>query len=390
MHDIAEARRALLALAEERGWITLNDLMHLASGSPVDLAEATDLAREAGIELVSSDGAAWEDLETLAEDGPSAFTPAREETAPADDLGVDSSTTLYLREINRTPLLTAEQEIELAKRIEAGAQAREVLVPGVGDPDEQARLQEAVRLGERARDRLVESNLRLVVSIAKKHFGRGLSFLDLIQEGNLGLQHAVEKFEWRRGFRFSTYAYWWIRQAITRAIADHGRTIRLPVHVIEQLTKLYNASRELQSALGREPTPDEIADRLGIKPDQVREAFRAAKVPLSLETPIGEEAESTLADLIADAASRAPSELAEDAFLADTLDRALREHLSPRETELLRLRYGLDREGHERTLAEVGQQLGVSRERVRQLEASALHKLRRVLSFQEQFRDYLQ
>ena len=385
--EVRRDRAAIEAAREERGWITLEEVMAVASGSPVDLDEAKDLARGAGIELVSGDGDAWEDLGTLAEEGPGAFTVA-ESPATADELMPGGPAALYLREISRTPLLTAEEEVQLAKQLEASKAARKALDRGAAEA-ERARLEEAVRLGEAARKRLIESNLRLVVSVARKYIGRGLSFLDLVQEGNIGLQRGVDKFDWRRGFRFSTYAYWWIRQAVSRAVAEQSRTIRLPVHVIEQLTKLYNTARELEAERGRPATPAEIGERLGVAPEKVDEAFRAAKVPISLETPVGEEEGSTLADLIADAAGRAPAEEAEEELLAQTLNEALNQHLNPREAEVLRLRFGLG-DARERTLGEVGQELQISRERARQIEADAMRKLRRAVPFLDRFRAYVE
>ena len=278
----------LQAAARERGFITLEELMGLASGSPVDLQEATALARDAGIDLVEDGGDAWEHLESLADEGPSAFATPNASVTP-EDVMAGGPAALYLKEISQTPLLTPEDEVDLAKQLEAGKVAAKKLDQGVADAAARAELEEAVRVGEAARKRLIESNLRLVIAVARKYIGRGLSFLDLVQEGNIGLHRGVDKFDWRRGFRFSTYAYWWIRQAVSRAVADQGRTIRLPVHIIEQLTRLYNTAREIEHELGRPPTPVEIAQRLGVEPDKVTEAFRASKVPISLETPIGDQ-----------------------------------------------------------------------------------------------------
>jgi RNA polymerase primary sigma factor len=379
--------RAYVSLARERGFVTLEGLLHLAANSPIDLEEATELVRDTGIDLVESTSDPWDDLDTLGDEGSSAFA-VPQAASPADELAPDSAAALYLREISQRPLLTAEEEVTLAKQREAGEAAKLRLAEDVTDPAERERLDEDIRVGDAARRRLVESNLRLVVSVARKYMGRGLLFLDLIQEGNIGLQRGVEKYDWRRGFRFSTYAYWWIRQAISRAVADQARTIRLPVHIIEQLTRLYNTARELHQELGREPTAAEIGERLSMDPEKIREAFRAAKVPISLETPIGEEEESTLADLIADAAARAPSEEAEEGLLADMLDEALRRHLTPREAQVLRMRFGLE-DGQVRTLGEVGDELDISRERARQIEAEAIRKLRTTVPFMKQFRDYV-
>ena len=392
-HSADDARRdhAYLAAARERGVITLNEIMRLASGSPVDADEARHLSSEAGIDLVGDRAAPpddpWADLGTLASDGPSAFLPAqRDDEAATDELMAGGPASLYLREISRARLLTAVEEVTLAQQLEAGKQARAALDGGIADEDERARLEAQFTTGDEARRRLIESNLRLVVSVARKYLGRGLSFLDLVQEGNIGLQRGVDKFDWRRGFRFSTYAYWWIRQAVSRAVAEQSRTIRLPVHVVEQLTKLYNVARELERELGRQPTPAEIGEQLGISGPRVEEAFAAARVPISLETSIGDEGDSTLADLVADDFARGPAEEAEETVFGQALERSLQERLTPREAEVLRLRYGLS-DNRERTLAEVGKELGISRERARQLEAEAMRKLRRDITFRRELSD---
>ena len=393
-HSADDARRdhAYLEAAKERGSITLHEIMHLASGSPVDLDEAIHVTREAGIDLADDGNSAnaadpWSDITTLAGEGASAFHPsARDEEAATDELMAGGPASLYLREISRARLLTAEEEVELAQQLEAGKEARAQLENGVADEDGAiARLAE---VGDEARKKLIESNLRLVVSVARKYLGRGLSFLDLVQEGNIGLQRGVDKYDWRRGFRFSTYAYWWIRQAVSRAVAEQSRTIRLPVHVVEQLTKLYNVARELERDLGRQPTPAEIGEKMGISGERVEEAFRAARVPISLETSIGDEGDSTLADLVADDLGRGPAEQAEETVFGQSLDRSLAERLTQREADVLRLRYGLS-DNHERTLAEVGKELGISRERARQLEAEAMRKLRRDVSFRHELQDAL-
>jgi RNA polymerase primary sigma factor len=392
-HSADDARRdhAYLQAAKERGSITLDEIMKLASGSPVNLDEAIHVTREAGIELADSDederGDPWADVSALAEEGPTAFNPSpRDEEAATDELMAGGPASLYLREISRARLLTAEEEVQLAQELEAGKAARVQLEEGVQDDAQREELERVIGVGEDAQRRLIESNLRLVVSVARKYLGRGLSFLDLVQEGNIGLQRGVDKYDWRRGFRFSTYAYWWIRQAVSRAVAEQSRTIRLPVHVVEQLTKLYNVARELERDLGRQPTPTEIGAELGITGERVEEAFRAARVPISLETSIGDEGDSTLADLVADDVGRGPAEEAEETVFGQALDRSLAERLTPREADVLRLRYGLA-DNHERTLAEVGKALGISRERARQLEAEAMRKLRRDVSFRRELRD---
>jgi len=398
--DAASDHTAIEA-ARERGWITLDEVMQLASGSPVDLDEALHVTREAGVNLADADDDTdaaesadpWADIETLAEEGPDAFAGGRR-AGPGpdltDELMAGGPASLYLREISRNPLLTAEEEVMLAQQLEAGKEARARLDRAGDslDPAERERLEDTMATGEAARTRLIESNLRLVVSVARKYLGRGLSFLDLVQEGNIGLQRGVDKYDWRRGFRFSTYAYWWIRQAVSRAVAEQSRTIRLPVHVVEQLTKLYNVARDLEHRLGRPPTPEEIGEKMGLTAERVQEAFRAARVPISLEKPIGDENDSTLADMLADEMGRAPAQEAEETLFGQALDRSLAERLTPREADVLRLRFGLT-DNQERTLAEVGKELGISRERARQLEAEAMRKLRRDAPFRRAFQDYL-
>ncbi len=283
---------------------------------------------------------------------------------------------MYLQEIGRYPLLTPQQEVELAMQMESGVRADEKLVADAEgmESSERVFLERASRLADRARKRLVEANLRLVVSIAKKYVGRGLSLLDLIQEGNLGLIRAVEKFDYRKGFKFSTYATWWIRQAVTRALADQARTIRVPVHMVETINKLARAQRNLMQDLGREPTIEEIAAEMEIEPDRVSELRRIAQDPVSLETPLGEEDDSTLGDFVQDTDADVPVEAASFRLLQEYLNLAL-EGLNERERQVLIMRFGLA-DGKVRTLEEVGSHFRVTRERIRQIETKALAKLR--------------
>ncbi len=311
----------------------------------------------------------YETLESMGVDVVNEFdpVPAEELVEPEkidlsvpEGVSIDDPVRMYLKEIGKVPLLTAEEEIEIANRMEAG--------------------------DEEAKAKLTEANLRLVVSIAKRYVGRGMLFLDLIQEGNLGLIKAVDKFDYRKGFKFSTYATWWIRQAITRAIADQARTIRIPVHMVETINKLIRVSRQLLQEYGREPTPDEIAHVMNISENKVREIIKIAQEPVSLETPIGEEEDSHLGDFIPDEDAPAPADAASFTLMKEQLMDVL-DSLTPREEKVLRLRFGLD-DGHQRTLEEVGRVFKVTRERIRQIEAKALRKLRHP-SRSKKLKDYL-
>jgi RNA polymerase primary sigma factor len=336
--------RQLLEEGKEKGILAYQDIMDALTEIELGVGEIEAIykqLREDGVRIEGDPKAEEsEDTDESEEDGSELDLP--------EGISLDDPVRMYLKEIGRVDLLKAEEEIALAKRIEAG--------------------------DESAKRELVEANLRLVVSIAKRYVGRGMLFLDLIQEGNLGLMKAVEKFDYRKGYKFSTYATWWIRQAITRAIADQARTIRIPVHMVETINKLIRISRQLLQELGREPTAEEIAGEMDIEPERVREIMKISQEPVSLETPIGEEEDSHLGDFIPDEEAREPSDAASFALLKGQLESVLHT-LTPREEKVLRLRFGLD-DGRARTLEEVGQVFGVTRERIRQIEAKALRKLR--------------
>lgn len=316
-----------------------------------------------------------------------------------DGVSVEDPVRMYLKEIGKVPLLSAEEEIELAQKMEAGAVATEKIaileerMEGADEAEieelkaEIKSLQIDVDFGSEAKKRLAEANLRLVVSIAKRYVGRGMLFLDLIQEGNLGLIKAVEKFDYRKGYKFSTYATWWIRQAITRAIADQARTIRIPVHMVETINKLIRVSRQLLQELGREPSPEEIAEEMNMPVDRVREILKISQEPVSLETPIGEEEDSHLGDFIKDDNVPVPADAAAFTLLKEQLEEVLGT-LTEREQKVLTLRFGLE-DGRARTLEEVGKEFNVTRERIRQIEAKALRKLRHP-SRSRKLKDYLE
>ena len=339
---------ALLAKGSKNGGVLtygeLADALQTKDLSLDEINDIYDVFSKQGIEIVEDIPPTDEAAEAVKE----AEEEVELDLSVPEGVSIDDPVRMYLKEIGRVPLLTAEEEVELAKRMEQG--------------------------DEEAESRLANANLRLVVSIAKRYVGRGMLFLDLIQEGNLGLIKAVEKFDYNKGYKFSTYATWWIRQAITRAIADQARTIRIPVHMVETINKLIRTSRQLLQLYGREPTPDEIAKEMDISVERVREIMKIAQEPVSLETPIGEEEDSHLGDFIEDQDAPAPADAASFMLLKEQLEEVL-DTLTPREEKVLRLRFGLD-DGRARTLEEVGQSFGVTRERIRQIEAKALRKLR--------------
>ena len=360
----AEIIERLLAKGKKNGgtltYGELIDALQKQDMSPDEMDDMYQRFSDEGVEIVDDVQISATEEEPVDDDPPEKEEVEIDLSVP-EGISLDDPVRMYLKEIGHVPLLTAEEEVELAQRMEAG--------------------------DEEARHRLEEANLRLVVSIAKRYVGRGMLFLDLIQEGNLGLLKAVEKFDYSKGYKFSTYATWWIRQAITRAIADQARTIRIPVHMVETINKLVRISRQLLQELGRDPRPEEIAKEMGISVVRVHEIMKIAQEPVSLETPIGEEEDSHLGDFIEDEAAPAPAEAASFMLLREQLEEVL-ETLTDREKNVLRLRFGLE-DGRSRTLEEVGQSFGVTHERIRQIEAKALRKLRHP-SRSKVLRDFLE
>ncbi|NMB16478.1 MAG: RNA polymerase sigma factor RpoD [Firmicutes bacterium] len=353
-----ESLQELISKGKKQGNLSYREIMDALQDvdlTPEQIDEVYERLTKLGIDIIADTG----DGEVLESENGTGADGA--DVMVSEGIGLDDPVRMYLKEIGRVPLLTAEEEVELAKRIEAGDME--------------------------AKRALAEANLRLVVSIAKRYVGRGMLFLDLIQEGNLGLIKAVEKFDYTKGYKFSTYATWWIRQAITRSIADQARTIRIPVHMVETINKLVRVSRQLVQSLGRDPTPEEIAEQMDMPVERVREIMRIAQEPVSLETPIGEEEDSHLGDFIEDQEALAPADVASFVMLKEQLEEVL-ESLTPREEKVLRLRFGLD-DGRARTLEEVGQVFGVTRERIRQIEAKALRKLRHP-SRSKKLKDFLE
>ncbi|MCX7904107.1 MAG: RNA polymerase sigma factor RpoD [Caloramator sp.] len=345
--------KQLIEKGKKNGVLTYKEIMDSLENvelSPDQIEKVYEILESMGIEVI-------DDMDDF---NPEQLLEEDLDLTLPEGISIDDPVRMYLKEIGKVPLLSAEEEIELAKRIEQGDQE--------------------------AKKKLAEANLRLVVSIAKRYVGRGMLFLDLIQEGNLGLLKAVEKFDYRKGYKFSTYATWWIRQAITRAIADQARTIRIPVHMVETINKLIRVERQLLQELGRAPSPEEVAKELNMEVDKVREIMKIAQEPVSLETPIGEEEDSHLGDFIPDEDAPAPAEAAAYTMLREQLMDVL-DTLTPREEKVLRLRFGLD-DGRARTLEEVGKEFKVTRERIRQIEAKALRKLRHP-SRSKKLKDYL-
>ncbi len=366
-----DIKRELIEKGKKKGVLTfkeISDAFEDIEVTPEEIERLYDVFEKESIELVEDLDKELEEIEVSKEE--------LEDLSVPEGINIDDHVKMYLKEIGKVNLLTPEEELSLAKRMADGETAKEQLEE-IGeniDEDSKKQIDLLIADGEKAKKSLAEANLRLVVSIAKRYVGRGMLFLDLIQEGNLGLIKAVDKFDYTKGYKFSTYATWWIRQAITRAIADQARTIRIPVHMVETINKLVRVSRQLVQELGREPTPEELAKELNMPVDKVREISKISQEPVSLETPIGEEEDSHLGDFIPDEDAPAPSEAASFVLLKEQLGAVL-ETLSEREAKVLRLRFGLD-DGRARTLEEVGKEFDVTRERIRQIEAKALRKLR--------------
>jgi RNA polymerase primary sigma factor len=377
-----EAFAALLEKGEIQSYITAEDIIAVfpeVEDADDRMERLQTFFRSAGIEVFEDAGQVPSHLKSDNES---------DDSQPFDlsTISSDDTVGLYLKEMARVPLLSTEEEVSLAKRIERGNEAEEELIRLNGKVDRRAELQGFVQDARAARDHLIKANTRLVVSIAKKYMGRGVPFLDLIQEGNLGLMKAVEKFDYHRGYRFSTYATWWIRQTITRAIADQGRTIRVPVHMSDRIRRLYKVARQLEQDLGRKPTPEEIADVMGVDSRKVQWMMRVSWRPLSLESPVGEDEDTELGSFVEDDNTLTPTQSAYQNLLREKIEEVLAT-LSPREARILRLRFGLHN-GRPYTLEEVGQKFGLTRERIRQIEGKALRRLRHPRRAR-QLRDYL-
>ena len=381
----------LIELGRQKTYVTIDDILHFFPEAEQDveqLEEAFAARLCAGVAFVEDTPATEppEDELVAVEESEAEVEPELSLDDYLANIDTDDTIGLYLKEVSRVPLLTATQEVELAQRIERGRMAREELARGNVSARRRIELRKLIEDGWAAREHLITANSRLVISVAKKYMGRGVPFLDLIQEGNIGLIRATKKFDYRRGHKFSTYATWWIRQAVTRAIADQGRTIRVPVHMGDQINKLLRVQHQLTQRLGREPTVEEVAEALEVPPKKVENMIQVARRPLSLETPTDDEEDSVLGDFIEDDEAAPPDETATYNLLREHLSEVLN-GLPPREVRILQLRYGL-LDGQAYTLEEVGRKMGVTRERVRQIEAQALSRLRHP-SIRRKLRDYL-
>ena len=379
-----KAVETLLERADSQGYLTIEDLMETFPDGDEDVESLSSIMlilRKQGVDILDK-----ESLKKLLSEDEDATKPIKR--VGIDMVGSDDTVGLYLKEMSRVPLLSMEEEQSLAKRIEAGRSAKIELADEKSDLSlgKRNELRLLVSEGEQAWEHLVKANTRLVVSVAKKYMGRGVPFLDLIQEGNMGLMKAVEKFDYSRGFRFSTYATWWIRQSITRSIADQGRTIRIPVHMIDRIRELYKISHNLEQKLGRKPFAKEIAKEMEVNIRKVQWMMRISWLPLSLESPVGDEEDSELGMFVEDDLTPSPMEVTYKSMLKDKIDEVL-STLSPREARILRLRFGLDN-GRSYTLEEVGQKFGLTRERIRQIEGKALRQLRHPHKAR-QLKDYL-
>ncbi len=395
-----EIVQELIEKAEFQGFLTIDDVLEALDPDTVEnetvLQNVLGNLKRSGIAIEVEAADSGEDVILLDDEDNEQDVESFEREADDDDwdgnpydldgIGVDDTVALYLREMSRVPLLSIEEEVNLAKSIESGRAAEVTLHNNGHDPEARLHLQELIRGGLDSRDHLIRANTRLVVSIAKKYMGRGVPFLDLIQEGNLGLMKAVEKFEYQRGYRFSTYATWWIRQTITRAIADQGRTIRVPVHMSDRIRRLYRRAQEIEQQRGERPTPEELAAEFDLEPRKVQWMLRVSWQPLSLERPVGEDEDSELSNFIEDDTTPTPTDTTYQGMLRDKIEEAL-SSLSPREVRILRMRFGLQN-GRSYTLEEVGKKFGLTRERIRQIEGQALRRLRHP-SRSRELRDYL-
>lgn len=376
----------LLEKGEEQGYLTTVDILNLLSETEEDLGQLKEIfvsLQEAGIEVCDDEEEAQERVSASSggQEADEGDVPDLSRISTSDTVG------LYLKEMAQVPLLEIEEEVRLAKAIEAGRDARELLKNNEVDSGERDRLEREVEEGRTAREHLIKANTRLVVSIAKRYMGRGVPFLDLIQEGNLGLMKAVKKFDYTKGYRFSTYATWWIRQTITRSIADQGRTIRVPVHMSDRIRRLYKTAHELEQEYGREATPEEIAEEMDMESSKVRWMLKVSWRPMSLERPVGDDGDSDeLGSFIEDETTPDPTENADQQLLSEKIKKMLTS-LTPRQARILRLRFGLV-DGETYTLEEVGQRFGLTRERIRQIEGQALRRLRHPRC-SRQLQDYL-